>query len=114
VPGAPAEAVLPAEGVALPVAEGAALAPPELGAPPPSCPPDGPPPLVLAAMTGPGGVPFSVQLIRWLSSWMGSPSFRGGLGIPTALVAVLWSLGIAVVALGLVVTRRRPTDRVPR
>jgi uncharacterized membrane-anchored protein len=48
------------------------------------------------------------------ADWMGSPSFRGGLGIPTALVAVLWGLGIAVVALGLVVTRRRRTDRVPR
>jgi hypothetical protein len=26
------------------------------------------------------------------ADWMGSPSFRGGLGIETALVAALWAL----------------------
>jgi uncharacterized membrane-anchored protein len=41
------------------------------------------------------------------ADWMGGPSFRGGLGIETALVAVLWGLGIVAVALYLVVVHRR-------
>ena len=42
------------------------------------------------------------------ADWMGSPSFRGGLGIAMALVAVGWALAIALVAAYLTVTRRRP------
>jgi uncharacterized membrane-anchored protein len=41
------------------------------------------------------------------ADWMGAPAFRGGLGIPTWLVAVLWALAIAVVAAVLAVHRRR-------
>ena len=32
------------------------------------------------------------------ADWMGGPTFRGGLGVPTALVAVLWGLAILGVA----------------
>ena len=42
------------------------------------------------------------------ADWMGSPSFRGGLGIEMAVVAGLWALAIAGVAIYLAVTRRRP------
>jgi uncharacterized membrane-anchored protein len=45
------------------------------------------------------------------ADWMGGPSFRGGLGIETALVAVLWGLAILVVALYLVVAHRRRAVR---
>jgi hypothetical protein len=37
---------------------------------------------------------------------MGGPTFRGGLAIPTALVAVLWGLGMLAVAGYLVVAHR--------
>jgi uncharacterized membrane-anchored protein len=40
------------------------------------------------------------------ADWMGGRHFGGGLGIPTALVAVLWSLGIGVVGAYLVLTHR--------
>jgi uncharacterized membrane-anchored protein len=45
------------------------------------------------------------------ADWMGGPTFRGGLAIPTALVAVLWGLAIAAVAAYLWVTRRSRSDR---
>jgi uncharacterized membrane-anchored protein len=45
------------------------------------------------------------------ADWMGGPPFRGGLGIPTALVAVLWGLGIVGVALYLAIANRRWTVR---
>src|SRR3954449_3764090 len=44
------------------------------------------------------------------ADWMGGPTFRGGLGIPTALVAVLWGLAIVAVAAYLRATRRSRTD----
>jgi uncharacterized membrane-anchored protein len=51
------------------------------------------------------------------ADWMGSPSFRGGLGIEMALVAGLWALAIAGVAVHLAVTHRRrgpsTADSVP-
>jgi uncharacterized membrane-anchored protein len=40
------------------------------------------------------------------ADWMGSPSFRGGLGIEMALVAALWALAIAGFVAYLAVTRR--------
>ena len=45
------------------------------------------------------------------ADWMGGPTFRGGLGIPTALVAVMWTVGIAAVAAYLVVSHR---NRAPQ
>lgn len=45
------------------------------------------------------------------ADWMGSPPFRGGLGVPMALVAVGWALAIALVVVWLAVTRR---NRAPR
>jgi hypothetical protein len=46
---------------------------------------------------------------------MGGPPLRGGLGIATPLVAVLWGLGMLAVALSLVVAhRRRATSAVRR
>ena len=45
------------------------------------------------------------------ADWMGSPSFRGGLGIPMALVAVGWAAAIGLVVVGLAVTG---PDRRPR
>jgi uncharacterized membrane-anchored protein len=48
------------------------------------------------------------------ADWMGGPTFHGGLGIPTALVAVLWGLAIVAVAAYLVATRRSRTDRTVR
>ena len=44
------------------------------------------------------------------ADWMGAPTFRGGLGIQTWLVAVLWALGIAAVVAYLAVVHRRRTD----
>ena len=50
-----------------------------------------------------------------LADRMGGPPFRGGLGIATPLVAVLWGLGMLAVALSLVVAqRRRATSAVRR
>jgi uncharacterized membrane-anchored protein len=48
------------------------------------------------------------------ADWMGGPTFRGGLGIPTALVAVLWGLAIVAVAGYLLATHRRRADGVVR
>ena len=48
------------------------------------------------------------------ADWMGGPTFRGGLGVPTALVAVLWALAIAGVVAFLAVTHRRRADGVVR
>jgi uncharacterized membrane-anchored protein len=45
------------------------------------------------------------------ADWMGGPTFRGGLGVETALVAVLWGVAILVVALCLVVAHRRRAVR---
>jgi uncharacterized membrane-anchored protein len=45
------------------------------------------------------------------ADWMGGPSFRGGLGIETALVAVLWGVAILLVAAYLVVAHRRRAVR---
>jgi hypothetical protein len=41
------------------------------------------------------------------ADWMGAPTVRGGLGMPTWLVAVLWALGIEAVAAYLAVVHRR-------
>jgi uncharacterized membrane-anchored protein len=46
------------------------------------------------------------------ADWMGGPTFRGGLGVPTALVAVLWGLAILGVAAYVVITDRRRADGV--
>ena len=46
------------------------------------------------------------------ADWMGGPTFRGGLGIPTALVAVMWTVGIAAVAAYLVVSHRNRAPQV--
>jgi uncharacterized membrane-anchored protein len=40
------------------------------------------------------------------ADWMGTPAFRGGLGIEMALVAALWALAIAGFVAYLAVTRR--------
>jgi uncharacterized membrane-anchored protein len=48
------------------------------------------------------------------ADWMGGPPFRGGLGIPTALVAVLWGVGILAVAGYLTAAHRRRTVRAIR
>jgi uncharacterized membrane-anchored protein len=44
------------------------------------------------------------------ADWMGGPTFRGGLGIATWLVAVLWALGIAAVSAYLAIVHRRRTE----
>lgn len=41
------------------------------------------------------------------ADWMGSPSFRGGLGIPMALVALGWAAAIGLVVAWLAVTGRQ-------
>ena len=46
------------------------------------------------------------------ADWMGSPPFRGGLGVPMALVALGWAAAIGLVAGWLAVTR--PDRRHPR
>ena len=48
------------------------------------------------------------------ADWMGSPSFRGGLGIEMALVAVGWALAIAAVAAYLVLAGRNRGAAVSR
>ena len=46
------------------------------------------------------------------ADWMGGPTFRGGLGVPTALVAVLWGLAILGVATCALISARRRADGV--
>jgi len=48
------------------------------------------------------------------ADWMGGPTFRGGLGVPTALVAVLWGLAIVAVAAAALIIDRRRADGVLR
>jgi uncharacterized membrane-anchored protein len=48
------------------------------------------------------------------ADWMGGPTARGGLGIPTGLVAVLWAVAIGAVVAGLAVGNRHRADGAGR